>query len=273
MPDYRARRLTPADPSVLLGSVVVFSRRSPAKFLVPTAAAVVAAGAVAIAAIPGGGGVITACWDHNTDTAHFGTLRVIDPSLASVSGHASYEYSCQASETQITWNQQGPIGPVGPAGDQGPAGPQAPSTALAFQARGSRMFLDIPGAGGEIDIQDVSLTVGRDAASGQATGRRTHGAILVTKKVDKSSPNLFRFAATGKHFQKVSISARKAGKGQHEYLVIKLSDCIITSVKQTNPPKGQPVEQISLSFSKLQQSYRGNQPSSITLVPGQLSAK
>ena len=81
-----------------------------------------AAGTYAVASIPGSGGVITGCWDHNNDTSHFGTLRVIDPSIPTT-GHSNYEYSCLSNETQITWNQQGPTGPAGPTGPTGPVGP------------------------------------------------------------------------------------------------------------------------------------------------------
>src|SRR3954452_5525734 len=120
--------------------------RASAKTLVLIAVAIlVGAGTYAVASIPGSDGVITACWDHNNDTSHFGTLRVIDPSIPA-SGHSSYEYSCLTDETQITWNQQGPAGPTGRAGPQGalgPRGPVAPSTVLPFHARGSALFLAI----------------------------------------------------------------------------------------------------------------------------------
>src|SRR4051794_30475728 len=218
--------------------------RTSAKTLALVAVAIlIAAGTYAVASIPDSGGVITACWDHNNDTAHFGTLRVIDPSLPA-SGHSTYEYSCQTNETQITWNQQGPQGPAGSAGTAGPAGPQGPpgaqgaqgaappATLLSFNASGSAIFLSIAGIEGESKDKghkgDIQL---RQASLGGATAaaRKKAGEFKIVKVVDKSSPTLFKACATGKHFPKVTISMRKAGKGQQDYLRFTLSNVVISS--------------------------------------------
>src|SRR3954447_7560826 len=156
--------------------------RVSAKTLALIAVAIlVAAGTYAVASIPGSDGVITACRDHNNDTSHFGTLRVIDPSLPA-SGHSNYEYSCLTNETQITWNQQGPQGPAGPVGPQGPSGaqgaeaPAPPLTLLSFGTRGNAIFLSIAGIEGEssqkghkadIELRQVSLGGGGSASKGK----------------------------------------------------------------------------------------------------------
>src|SRR4051812_29830484 len=67
--------------------------------------------AIAVAAIPGPGGVITGCY-----AAANGALRVIDSSA-----------SCAGGETRITWNQKGPTGARGPTGPKGAAGPKGPT--------------------------------------------------------------------------------------------------------------------------------------------------
>jgi hypothetical protein len=60
--------------------------------------------AVAHAAIPGAGGVISGCYkDRNGD------LRVIDTASA----------TCDSTERLLTWNQTGPAGPTGSAGPAG----------------------------------------------------------------------------------------------------------------------------------------------------------
>src|SRR3954463_11313951 len=160
--------------------------RASAKTLALIAVAIlVAAGTYAVASIPGSDGVIPACRDHNNDTSHFGTLRVIDPSLPA-SGHSNYEYSCLTNETQITWNQQGPqgpAGPVGPGGPQGPTGvqgaeaPAPPLTLLSFGTRGNAIFLSIAGIDGESsqkghkgDIELRQASLGGGSASKVKTG-------------------------------------------------------------------------------------------------------
>lgn len=81
-----------------------------------TAVLVLGTGGLALAAIPDGAGVYTACKLRST-----GTIRLIDPSLPS----SSLLSRCTTSEDRITWNAQGqpgPAGPAGEAGNQGPAG-------------------------------------------------------------------------------------------------------------------------------------------------------
>lgn len=72
-----------------------------------------AAAAIAYAAIPDANGVYTACKLNAT-----GTIRLIDPSLASTSllGH------CTSLETQISWNQRGQTGAAGKDGLPGKDG-------------------------------------------------------------------------------------------------------------------------------------------------------
>jgi hypothetical protein len=72
-------------------------------------------GTVALAAIPGAGGVITGCY-----TKMNGALRVIDTAAGQ---------TCTNKELQLTWSQTGPQGATGATGATGPAGPQGPAGA------------------------------------------------------------------------------------------------------------------------------------------------
>ena len=73
-----------------------------------------AGGAIALASIPDSSGVIHSCYRN---TALQKTFRVIDSATT----------SCNANETALNWNQQGPQGIQGPAGPTGPTGPQGPA--------------------------------------------------------------------------------------------------------------------------------------------------
>lgn len=70
------------------------------------------AGGIAYATIPDSSGTIHGCYSKST-----GTLRVIDSSVT----------NCDAKETSLNWNIQGPQGPQGPTGPQGATGPQGPA--------------------------------------------------------------------------------------------------------------------------------------------------
>jgi type VI secretion system secreted protein Hcp len=95
---------------------------------------------------------------------------------------------------------------------------------------------DGPGAGaGKVNIQDLSFT----------------------KFVDKASPNLIKFCCSGKHFGHALLTVRKAGGDNPvEYLKIKLSDIIISSVT-TGGSGGEDrlTENVSLNFGKFTLEY------------------
>ena len=93
------------------------------KVLLPIVAALGAGAAIAVGAIPGSGGTITACdlTNNSESDQPLGSVRIIDPSDTTSSDPSAY--SCTSGETTITWNQQGPAGPQGPTGPTGPQGP------------------------------------------------------------------------------------------------------------------------------------------------------
>ena len=82
-------------------------RRRHLVVLAALAAAVI--GGVAYAALPGAGGVLTACQLNSN-----GSLRLVDPSLSS--GPLS---RCTPNETQVQWNAQGQPGAPGANGKDG----------------------------------------------------------------------------------------------------------------------------------------------------------
>ncbi len=86
-------------------------RPSPA-MVVAVIALLVALGGVAVASIPGKGGVISACYLKTG-----GSLRVFDTSKPGASGR------CHQNERALTWNQQGPRGIQGVQGKRCSTGP------------------------------------------------------------------------------------------------------------------------------------------------------
>jgi type VI secretion system secreted protein Hcp len=106
----------------------------------------------------------------------------------------------------------------------------------------------------------VASTASVSTGSGSAAGRPKFTDLSFTHKIDKASPLLLQGCATGKHLKDATITRRKAGKGQQEFLVIKMSDVIITSVSESDGGDEQ-VETVSLAFSKVDVEYRPQKPS------------
>ena len=65
--------------------------------------------------------------------------------------------------------------------------------------------------------------------------------------LDKASPVLMTKCATGEHIKEATLISRKAGKGQQEYLIIKMNDILVTSVQPSGSSE-HPMESVSLQF-------------------------
>jgi type VI secretion system secreted protein Hcp len=93
--------------------------------------------------------------------------------------------------------------------------------------------------------------------AGGSTGRPTFSDFSFTHYLDKASPSLMKACATGEHIKEAILSVRKAGKGQQEFLIIRWSDVIVTSVLPAGSGGDDAlVEQASLQAARLDLEYR-----------------
>ena len=94
---------------------------------------------------------------------------------------------------------------------------------------------------------------------GGGEGKATFHDLSFVHKIDKASPLLLKACATGMHLKEATITHRKAGKGQHEYLVVKMNDVIVTGVTHGGSGDGDS-ENVSLSFAKVAFEYKPQKP-------------
>jgi type VI secretion system secreted protein Hcp len=80
--------------------------------------------------------------------------------------------------------------------------------------------------------------------------------LSITHNIDKASPLLLKACATGMHLKEATITHRKAGKGQQEFLIIKMNDVIITGVQHGGGGGGTSSETVNLTFAKVELEYR-----------------
>ena len=67
--------------------------------------------------------------------------------------------------------------------------------------------------------------------------------------------------ATGQHISDATITVRKAGKGQQEYLIIKMTDILVTSVSTSvGAEGGTTIESVVLAFAKVDLEYKQQKP-------------
>jgi len=113
---------------------------------------------------------------------------------------------------------------------------------------------------GEIEVLSWSWGVTSSGelshGGGAGAGKATFRDLSFVHKIDKASPVLLQRCATGQHLKDATITRRKAGKGQQEFLVIKMSDVIVTSVQQHDEGGKSQVESVTLAFAKVDVEYK-----------------
>ena len=113
---------------------------------------------------------------------------------------------------------------------------------------------------GELDLESFSWgatnsgTAGHGGGSG--AGKVQPSDFHFTKRLDKSSPVLMIACATGQHFKEVTLTVRKAGGGQQEYLKLKMNEVLVSSYQTGGGGGGIVNEQVAMNFAKLEMVYK-----------------
>jgi type VI secretion system secreted protein Hcp len=113
----------------------------------------------------------------------------------------------------------------------------------------------------EIDVMSYSFGASQSGTmaygGGGGAGKVQFQDLSFTHRVDKSSPILFLHCANGHHIKEATLTNRKAGKEQQEYLVLKLTDLIVSSVQHGDSAGGElPMESVSINFAKIEMEYK-----------------
>ena len=143
--------------------------------------------------------------------------------------------------------------------------PAHATTELLLKLEGIPGDSSVPGHVNEIDVSSVSFgasQTGIREAGGKASARRSSlTTFAMTKNVDKASPKLFLFCATGQQIPKAVLTFRAVGETPLEYLTITLSDVFISSY-QVGASSGSDLatESISISYSKIEYKYVAQLP-------------
>jgi type VI secretion system secreted protein Hcp len=94
-------------------------------------------------------------------------------------------------------------------------------------------------------------------STGGGAGKVNVEDLSVTKYVDSATPNLVAACCTGKHFGEAVLTVRKAGGTPLDYLVITMTDVIVSGI-HTGGSKGEELvtETVTLNFAKFKESYQ-----------------
>jgi type VI secretion system secreted protein Hcp len=113
---------------------------------------------------------------------------------------------------------------------------------------------------GEIDVMSFSWGMSNSgtfaSSGGSGAGKVSFGSIRLNTAVSKASPMIFESVATGKHFPNVTLSAVRTGAIGEEFLIITLTDVMITSF-QTGGMVGEvPTDTFRLNYAKIEFEYK-----------------
>jgi len=116
------------------------------------------------------------------------------------------------------------------------------------------------GHDGEIDVLGwawgLSQTGTFGSGGGGGAGKVNVQDLSITKRVDKSTPELMLKCANGKHIDKCELKIAKAGENPLEYMKITMEHVLVSSIS-TGGGGGDEVlhENVSFNFSKYKVEY------------------
>ena len=132
------------------------------------------------------------------------------------------------------------------------------------------MFIKIDGIEGESldathknEIQvltwhwDVAQHSNMHSGSGGGSGKATVSDFYFEHYCDKSTPNLMKYCLKGTHIPNIQFVIRKAGGNPLEYLIMRFTEVIITSVDISGSLEDEtrPREAVRFSFTTVCQEY------------------
>lgn len=120
----------------------------------------------------------------------------------------------------------------------------------------------------EIASWEYKVDTPRTATYEGARGKAVPSNLVLTKRLDKSSPILLKSVCQNTLYDSATLYCRKAGGGQKGYFEIKLTDMRVRSVEAKAGGAGgvTPMEEISLSFIAIEWLYREQSPGGYTGV-------
>ena len=112
---------------------------------------------------------------------------------------------------------------------------------------------------GEIEVLSWSWGVsnaGGISGGGSGKGKADPGDFSFMHLYDKASPNLAKKCAQGLHFKEVTITSRKAGEGQKDFLKITMKEVFVSSCQPSGSSGGDIMEAVSMSYGAIDFAYK-----------------
>lgn len=123
---------------------------------------------------------------------------------------------------------------------------------------------------GQIEVQAFSFGVtgaGGRTTTGTVTTTATMQGLSITKRVDKSSPLLFQFAASGRVIPQGVLTIVSAGAEQQEVARLKLGQIVVSAYQTGGGSASDATDSFSLTFGTIDYEYVPLDPAGKPGVP------
>jgi len=134
--------------------------------------------------------------------------------------------------------------------------------AIYLEYEGIKGNVTADGYKNHIAVESVQFGVGRGISmeagnlSNRESTRPSLSEITLTKAADNSVTAIFKEAVTGSSGKKVVIKFVRTGADKvQEYMDYTLENCLVSSYSMSASAEGEPMESISLSYSKIMINY------------------
>jgi type VI secretion system secreted protein Hcp len=112
---------------------------------------------------------------------------------------------------------------------------------------------------GEVEVLSWSWGVSNASnvsGGGSGKGKANPGDFSLVHLYDKASPILAKKCAQGAHFPTVTLTARKAGEGQKDFLKVTMKEVLITAVQPAGSSGGDISESVTMSYGSIDFAYK-----------------
>ena len=112
---------------------------------------------------------------------------------------------------------------------------------------------------GEIQVLSWNWSVSNPSApfgGGSGQGKGDPGHFTFDHNYDKASPVLAKRCADGKHFATVTLTARKSGEGQKDFLKVSLKEVFVTSAVPSQQGDGAIHEKVTMTYGDIEFDYK-----------------
>ena len=137
------------------------------------------------------------------------------------------------------------------SGNSGQTSTQAESFTYSQSPR------DLAGGSSSMAAVNAGTSARGGSSAGRAAMRRANDPVVIVKPLDETSSFFVKAAASGETLTSVVFEfKRTVGTSTEVYQTVTLTNATISSVREINGNGGQPMQEVSFTFKKIEYSHK-----------------